>query len=57
MEDIFTAIPSIGFPIVVAWYLLTRSEKKIEDLREAIERNTQATNTLINEVRRINNIK
>jgi hypothetical protein len=51
MEDIFTAIPSVGFPIVVAWYLLTRSEKKIERLSEAIEKNTVATNALIQEVK------
>ena len=53
MNDLFTAIPSVGFPIVVAWYLLTRSEKKIERLSDAIEKNTVATNTLIEEVRRL----
>ena len=53
MSDLFTAIPSVGFPIVVAWYLLTRSEKKIEKLSEAIEKNTIATNSLVEEVKRL----
>ena len=47
MQEFFTAVSNFGFPVVVAGYLLFRLEKKMEKLTEVIEKNTQATNTLI----------
>ena len=57
MNDLFTAIPSVGFPIVVAWYLLTRIEKGQGDLKESIDKNTAATNKLVEEVGRLSKRK
>lgn len=44
MENIFTLISNVGFPIVICLYLLTRIEHKIEGLSTAIK---DLNNTLI----------
>lgn len=37
MENIFTLISNVGFPIVICLYLLTRIENKIEILSTSIK--------------------
>ena len=54
MTDLFPAISNFGFPIVISLFLLLRFENKLEKLSENIQKNTEATNNLINAV---NNIK
>lgn len=38
MDDIWQIIQQVAFPIVVSVYLLVRFEKKLEDLKTAIDR-------------------
>lgn len=37
-ETIFTIVGSLGFPIVVAWFLLTRMQKTMDANTRAIEK-------------------
>ncbi|MCR2044722.1 YvrJ family protein [Anaerosalibacter massiliensis] len=36
MEEIYTQIANLGFPIVISIYLLVRIEGKLDDLTESI---------------------
>lgn len=36
MEDIYTSIANLGFPIVISIYLLVRIENKLNQLTESI---------------------
>ena len=36
MEDIYTSIANLGFPIVISVYLLVRIEGKLNQLSESI---------------------
>ena len=36
MEELLTQVANIGFPIVVATYMLIRMESKLTDLNESI---------------------
>lgn len=44
MEDIFTTIGNLGFPIAVAVYLLVRLEKRIGALEESIRNLSDSIN-------------
>ena len=50
MEEFFTAISNFGFPIVVAGYLLFRSENQIEKLGCTIDELKQSIDDLKTEV-------
>lgn len=36
MEEVYTQIANLGFPIVISIYLLVRIEGKLDDLTESI---------------------
>lgn len=38
MEDIWQVIQQVAFPIVVSVYLLVRFEKKLEELKESVNK-------------------
>lgn len=38
MEDLFSYVANLGFPIVVSVYLLVRLEGKMDNLTESINR-------------------
>lgn len=38
MDDFVKIISNLGFPIAITFYLLTRFEKKIDRLSEAVDR-------------------
>ncbi|MGB9661619.1 MAG: YvrJ family protein [Moorellaceae bacterium] len=42
MENLWAQIGNYGFPMVVAFYLLVRVEKKLDDLTVAIRQLTEA---------------
>lgn len=46
-EMLFKWIPSIGFPIVVAVYILVRIEPRLNKLTETISKSIEITNKLI----------
>ncbi len=35
-QTVLTAIGSVGFPILVAWYVLTRMEKSLKEISAAL---------------------
>lgn len=41
MEEIYTSIANLGFPIVISLYLLVRIEGKLNDLTESINELSQ----------------
>lgn len=46
-EMLFKWIPSIGFPIVVAVYILVRTEPRLNKLTETINKSIEIINKLI----------
>lgn len=42
VTDLYNAIGNVGFPIVIAIYLLIRFEKKIDVLKQSIDQLGQA---------------
>lgn len=42
VNEWYNAVGNVGFPIVIAIYLLIRFEKKIDSLRESIDQLGQA---------------
>lgn len=44
MENLWVQIGNYGFPMVVAFYLLVRVEKKLDDLTVAIQALVQTLN-------------
>ncbi|MBE3572786.1 MAG: YvrJ family protein [Moorella humiferrea] len=44
MENLWVQIGNYGFPMVVAFYLLVRVEKKLDDLTAAIQALVQTLN-------------
>jgi hypothetical protein len=50
MAELFAAVSNFGFPIVISIFLLLRFENKLEKLSDNIQKNTEATNNLINAV-------
>lgn len=44
MENLWVQIGNYGFPMVVAFYLLVRVEKKLDDLTVAIQALAQTLN-------------
>ncbi len=46
MEQIFSLIANMGFPIVISVYLLVRIENRLEYLSESIQALAHAINTM-----------
>lgn len=46
MEDLYTSISNLGFPIAVSVYLLVRIEGKLSTLTDSINELTKAIITL-----------
>lgn len=42
MEEVYTQIANLGFPIVISIYLLVRIEGKLNDLTESINELSKA---------------
>lgn len=42
MEDIFSSVANLGFPIVISVYLLVRIEGKLDELSKSITELAQA---------------
>ena len=55
MQEFFTAISNFGFPVVVAGYLLFRTEKKIEDLTATINELCKTLEKLELEINNLSN--
>lgn len=46
MEDIYTHIANLGFPIVISIYLLVRIEGKLDNLVESINELSQVISSI-----------
>lgn len=50
VNDIITAISTVGFPIVMCVWFNIENNKKIDMITEALNNNTQALNILKNQI-------